>query len=904
MSGFQLVVTEKPSVARDIARVLGIRGGRGNGAIGDGDLRITWCLGHLVELAEPAAYDKAWKAWRLDTLPMLPPSFKLRARKKTKDQWGVVKGLLKHADCQEVVNACDAGREGELIFSNVYRLSGSRAPVQRLWISSMTDAAIRDGFARLRPGTELADLDAAARCRSEADWLVGLNATRAMTIRARSGRDSTLLSLGRVQTPTLAMLVEREEAIERFVPVTFWQVKVQLAVDAGAWEALYNRVLPDGKRADRLTDWAEAEAVLDRIRGLDAVVGDVTRKRTREKPPLLYDLTTLQKEANRRFRYSAKRTLEIAQALYEKHKVLTYPRTDSRHLGTDQQPLMPDLLQSLRFGPYEQAADDVLSRWPVTPGKRVFDDGEVSDHHAIIPTGVDPRTCSLDRDDKRIYDLVARRTLAVFHPDAVFAVMTVDALIGSDLFAARGRSCLDPGWRAIDPPKSDRKKKDEVVLPPVDTGDAAQQRGSELKEGQTKPPKRFTEATLLGAMERAGESLDDAELKRAMKRNGLGTPATRASIIETLLSRGYVERNRRQLLPTAQGRALLSVLPVPALRSPGLTGSWEARLVAMSEGEESRDAFMEDIRRFTAEMVEAMKAAEVDAIGGVLRTQAVEEGKLLGECPLCGAEVRAGRVGWDCTACDFRLWGVVAKREVSERMARQLLVDGRTAVLKGFKSRKGKDFSAALKLDPEGKVVFDFPEPEVLGECPACHQPVSRRGKVYTCTSGRDCPFVVWGEMGRRAIPEDAVRALLADGRSGLLSGFKSKAGRSYDGVLEWNGERVRVARVDTGPPPAFGHRVDCPVCVQGGDGDPGYVIAGKAAWGCSKWRDGCKLRVPFELEGEPIGEEDARRLFSAKRATRYMPRRMGPSKELFEVRVALNPEEDPCWGVQRRNRR
>jgi DNA topoisomerase III len=902
MSGFRLVVTEKPSVARDIARVLGVRG-NGQGVIGSGDLRITWCLGHLVELAEPAAYDKAWKSWRMDTLPMLPPRFKLRARKKTGDQWSVVKGLLKHADLGEVVNACDAGREGELIFSNVFRLSGSRAPVVRLWISSMTDAAIRDGFARLRPGAELANLDSAARCRSEADWLVGLNATRAMTIRARSGRDSTLLSLGRVQTPTLAMIGEREEAIERFVPETFWQVKVRLGVDAGDWEALYNQLLPDGKRADRLTDQAAAQAVLDRIHGRDAVIGDVTRKRTREKPPLLYDLTNLQKEANRRFRYSAKRTLEIAQALYEKHKVLTYPRTDSRHLGSDQVPLMPDLIGSLRFGPYEQAANDVLGRWPVNPGKRVFDDAEISDHHALIPTGVDPRNASLDRDDKRIYDLVARRFLGAFHPDAVFAVMTVDALIGDDLFAARGRSCLEPGWRAVDPPKSGKKKKDEVVLPPVDTGDAARQLASELHEGQTKPPKRFTEATLLGAMERAGEALDDAELKRAMKRNGLGTPATRAAIIETLLSRSYIERNARQLLPTAQGRALLSVMPVPALRSPRMTGEWEARLVAIAEGEETREAFMTDIRQFTAELVEAVRAAEVGAVGGVLRSP-VAEGKVLGACPRCGAEVRADRAGWNCTACDFRLWGVVAKRELSERMARQLLVEGRTAPVKGFKSRKGKDFRAALRLDDEGKVVFEFPEPDPLGECPACHQVVARRGKVYTCSSGRDCPFVIWGEMGGLDIPADAVKAVLADGRSALLTGFKSKAGRSYDGVLEWTGTRVKVVRVDTGPPPAFGHRVDCPVCVHGGDGDPGYVIAGKAAWGCSKWRDGCLLRVPFEVEGEPIGEEDARRLFSAKRATRYVERRMGPSREVFEVRVVLKPEEDPCWGLQRRNRR
>jgi DNA topoisomerase III len=898
---YRLIVAEKPSVARDIARVLGVRG-RGQGAIGSGDTRVTWCLGHLVELAEPATYDKAWKSWRMETLPMVPDRFRLRARKGTRDQYSVVRGLLR--DAGEVVNACDAGREGELIFDNVYSLSGSKAPVVRLWISSMTDRAIRGGFDNLRPGPEMVPLRDAARCRSEADWLVGLNATRAMTLRARDGGgDSPLLSLGRVQTPTLAMLVDREAAIEAFVPEPFYQVKVQLGVPEGSWEALWTEEAPSGKRNNRLKDRAAAEAVLERIQGLSGLVTRVTRKKSREKPPLLYDLTTLQKEANRRFQFSAKRTLELAQSLYEEHKVLSYPRTDARHIGADQVDGLPELLRSLQFGPYEATAGDVLQRWPVTLSKRVVDDAEISDHHAIVPTGVDPRGCNLDRDLKRIFDLVARRFLAVFLPDAVFAVMNVDTTLGMDLFAARGRSCLDPGWRAIDPPKSEKKKDKEVILPPVDEGAAPDQLSAELHEGATKPPKRFTEASLLGAMERAGEALQDAELKRAMKRNGLGTPATRAAIIETLLSRDYAERQQRQIRPTAQGRALIDALPVAELRSPKLTGEWEARLVAIAEGSLPRPEFMDAIRSFTATMVEALRAAVIE--GTSLQGSApVADGKVLGACPLCAQEVRAARFGWSCVGCSFRLSDKVASRKVSETMARKLLTAGRTEVVKGFKSRKGKDFSAALALDDAGKTVFDFPKPETLGECPACGKPVASRGKVFTCETGRDCPFVIFAEMSGLEIPGDAVRTLLKDGRSGLLHGFETKAGRSFDGVLEWNGQRVKVKRVDTGPPPAFGHRVDCPICVHRGNPDPGYVIAGKAAWGCSRWRDECPLRIPFEIEGEPLPEDEARRLLSSQRATRYMERSLGPSGEVYKARVVFDPAKDPCWTVERGRRR
>ena len=1001
MSDFRLIVAEKPSVGRDIARTLGVRGGP-RGSIGTGATRVTWCLGHLAELAEPGAYDSEWRSWRLDSLPMLPDSFKLQPRKDSgADQWRVVRDLLRDKQLGEVVNACDAGREGELIFANVYRLAGCRAPVQRLWISSMTEAAIRQGFSQLRPGAGMADLEDAARCRSEADWLVGLNATRAMTLKMRAGTSSALLSLGRVQTPTLALLDEREQAIVDFVPETFFGVKVRFGVPQGEWEAAWTAPLPPGRKQhgphpDRLKSRQEAEAILDRIAGQPGQVVRVQRKQKRERPPLLYDLTTLQREANRRLKLSAKRTLELAQALYERHKVLTYPRTDSRHLGNDQVPGLGAVLGSLRFGPYQQAAAGVLARWPRKLGKRVVDDAEVSDHHAIIPTGVDPRGADLSPLEKRIFDLVARRFLAVFHDDAVFATVLVDTHIGQDSFVARGRSQLEAGWRAIDPPKQTRK---EVLLPPVDEGARAEQRDAQVHQGETKPPRRHTEATLLGAMERAGDELEDAELKRAMKRNGLGTPATRAAIIETLIGRGYVVREQGALVPTPSGRGLLAALPVPELRSPALTGAWEARLVAMAEGDEDRDRFMTDVRAFVQRTIGAIKAMQVDAtLRDSLAPPVPMDGELLGACPRCQGEVRETPRGWRCTGCPLDIPSTIARRTVSKRMAKGLLLHGKTKAVSGWKSRKDKTFSAGLELRDDGTVGFHFPEPEALGACPACGEPVRPRGKIVTCDTGRECPFVVFEEMSGRQIPVDAVRALLADGRSGMLEGFVDRSDRPFDGVLLWRDRRVVVQRVDRrslvgpaglcprcggevafagkrwscagqgcdlsipdrvmgraldpedvanllrdgrtprlhgfrqkggavfkaavvldasggvrvdfskpdgaeqeapppgGPPFAFGRRVDCPRCVDAAEHHPGYLIRGRSAWGCSRWKQGCSLRIPFEPVGVPLDEDQAQRLLSKHRQTKILKLPIGIGGVDVRGRIVLTPAEEPCW--------
>ena len=1014
-SGFRLIVAEKPSVARDIARVLKVKGG-GKGWIGAGAVRISWCVGHLVELAEPQAYDPAWKSWRLDLLPMIPEQFKLKPRASARDQWKILRGLLREDDLGEVVNACDAGREGELIFAHVYQLSGCRSPVQRLWISSMTDQAIRAGFGALRPGPAMNDLEAAARCRAEADWLVGINATRAMTLRMRSVRGSTLLSLGRVQTPTLSLLDEREAAIETFEPKPFWMVKVRFARKTdespeASWEATWTGEDAEGKRTDRLFDEADAQAILERIEGQIGVVTRVERKKTRERPPLLYDLTTLQKEANKRFGFSAQQTLDLAQALYENHKVLTYPRTDARHIGSDQVSTLQGLFEALRFDPYRAAAEETLSRWPFDPGSRIVDDAEVSDHHAIIPTGTDPRKSKLSTNEKRVFDLVARRFLAVFAADAVFAAALVETTIDDDLFVAKGRTLLEPGWRTIDPPAADRKKakkkggkEPEPELPPVNKDELVDQREAKSQEGVTKPPPRYTEASLLGAMERAGEALDEAELKRAMKRKGLGTPATRASIIETLLNRGYVTRSKKHVVPTDQGRALLEALPVEALRSPRLTGQWEARLNSVAEGEESREAFMADIRAFVTDAVRQLVEAEVDeeVKASINAGAATEAGAVIGPCPRCGEEVTGVRWGWACSACSLSIPQKVARREVSERMAKALLTDKVTAPVKGFRSKAGKTFRAALAFDDEFKVVFSFPERDSLGTCPACSKPVRRRGKYYTCDSGRECPFIVSVDLRGQTLEDDHIRHLLDSGQSAVIDGFEAGHGgdgRTTKGRLEWRNNRVLVVPVDEraeagpagrcprcggtmaftgkqwrcdgcpmsipatvarrelrhaevaavlakgrtkrlygfrhqtgapfkaalklddekgvaldfekredderepippgGPPPAFGERVDCPVCLGRARRDPGYVIAGREAWGCSCWREGCHFRVPFAIYGVPLPEEEARRLLSSKKATRYLETPMGEPGKRKACRVVLDIEQDPCWSLE-----
>jgi len=753
----QLVIAEKPSVARDLARVLDVRPS-GKGCFEAKDRVITWCIGHLVELDEPASYDGRWKAWRMDTLPMVPAEFKLRAVPSTRDQLRSVCDLLRDKRFTEVINACDAGREGELIFRYVYQLAGSRIPIRRLWISSMTDEAIRHGFATLRAGRDMEALADAARCRSEADWLVGLNATRAVTIRHRRGDSSTLFSIGRVQTPTLAILVEREKQIRAFVPQDFWLLKGDFTTGGGA---KFPGTFVLGKTT-RFATAALAESVRDRDREhgavvdpLGPVVESLKQSKTREPPPLLFDLTTLQRTANKRFGLSAKATLEAAQALYERHKILTYPRTDSRHLTGDMVKEMERIVGGVaKLAEYTGFARPLLDHPPRT-SKRVFDDSKVSDHHAIIPTGkaVDPK--SLGRDEQRIFDLVVRRFLGAFYPDAEFAQTEVIVRVGSgagetavpsadepaaiatlpplpDRFLARGKIRTVAGWQEVagfgddadEKPGKKGKKKDEdedesatSLLPPLAEGERLAGDFATLAK-KTKPPARHTEATLLSAMENAGKMVDDEDMRAAMKDSGLGTPATRAAIIETLLKRVFVAREGKHLVPTPMGIGLIDALPVQNLASPELTGNWEARLSRIARGQEQRAVFMADIATYVKEVVDAIrgaaamadvplavqkppagkgarrpsrtpktpkvpKTASVAAKPASKTTPPRENGRGIADliCPVCKqGPIIVGKRGWGCSrwreGCKFVVWFEADGKKRSEADLRSIVSEG------------------------------------------------------------------------------------------------------------------------------------------------------------------------------------------------------------------------------------
>lgn len=838
----RLVVTEKPSVARDLARVLGVQG-RSEGFLEGNGLRITWCVGHLVELCDPAHYDEAWKAWRLDRLPMVPERFALQGRGEGADQLAVVRKLLRERGVDEVINACDAGREGELIFRYVYEFAGCKLPVQRLWVSSLTDEAIRTGWRQLQPGARYDALGDAARCRSEADWLVGLNATRALTCRSRDAGGDTLWSVGRVQTPTLAMIVRRDAQIEAFVPEPYWTVKATFAAaelpGRPTWMATWfrderetaskgeDRPEVDAKpedeapKAERLGSADDAARIVAAAEGQTGRVLRSRRTEKREKPPLLYDLTSLQRRANQRYGLSAAATLEVAQALYERHKLITYPRTDARHLTHDQAAGLPDVIRGVGAVPVYRPFCEALLAEPLRLGPRVIDDAEVGDHHAILPTGRSAAVIGLSADEKRVYDLVVRRLLAALSPDAIFdmaeIVVAVDPAGPVDVptpltFRARGRVCRQEGWRAVDPPGASR----DLELPPVRDGDAAAVEDVEALEGQTRPPRPYDDASLLLSMETAGKELDDAELKRAMRHAGLGTPATRAAILQTLLQREYVVREGRALRSTAIGRALISMLPVEELKSAELTGRWEHRLSRMAEGREARGPFMADVVAHLHELIGRIVAAPLAAEASVKRRP--EEPKL-GACPVCGEAVRARGPVFACDtgrACTFVVFAKIAGKAVTASMVKEVLKGGVTRVYKGFRSKAGKEFEAALTWK-DGRVAFVFAEREAAGPTAA----------------GR-------GEGGARGEPSPPARASKAAPK-GAASDAKAAPRRSPAA------RRAAEAAPPVMPPPSTPEGLGCPRCGRG------RILAGRSAWGCDRWREGCDWRLTFDDErGRP----------------------------------------------------
>ncbi len=735
-----LVIAEKPSVGRDLARVLPGTFEKDEGWLEAEEYVITWAVGHLVQLAEPEEYDPKFKRWRMPDLPIVPEKFKLVVRdERSRKQMSVVTKQLAREDVGEVVNACDAGREGELIFAYIYEKAKAKKSVRRLWLSSMTNAAMKEAFASLRPAAELELLEQAARSRSEADWIVGMNATRAATIRLRSSFDGAV-SLGRVQTPTLAILARREEEIRAFKPEPYWLVDAVFAADE---ERVYVGRFHAGAKP-RIATEQEALAIVEACRGQRGTITKLEKKEQRERAPMLYDLTSLQREANTRYGFSARRTLGAAQRLYEEHKALTYPRTNSRYLTKDMIPEIKPTAELVGAQREYAKAAAYVAGLDLLPLGRVVNDAKVTDHHAIIPTRSEHRVEKMGDDDKRVYDLVARRFLAVFHPEAVFENTRVETTVpavagkaGSDaagkqadgaaakgkagghVFRTRGKLLLVPGWRGVygetpaDAGGEGRGgEEDEVAeqqLPRLSEGEPVDTRKVESLRKETKPPRRYSDASLLGAMETAGKLVDDDELREAMKDSGIGTPATRAAIIERLITVGYVERDGRALVATEKGLNVVRLLNHHPLTSPELTGQWEHRLGKIEQGEDSRERFMQDIAGFAGETVKMLDEALKD-----VRIPRAD----LGPCPVCGHAIIENRKGFSCWSrddpgCGFVIWKAKAGKQLSLAVAKELIKTGYTAQpVTGFRGRSGRSFRARLALSQteDGKWRVEFNE--------------------------------------------------------------------------------------------------------------------------------------------------------------------------------------------------
>jgi DNA topoisomerase-3 len=719
--GKTLVIAEKPSVGRDLTKVLpGPFTVAENKSLLEGpDHVVTWAVGHLVQLADPDDYDEKFKKWRMADLPIVPPKFKLVVRdERSKKQMTVVKRALDRDDIDVVVNACDAGREGELIFAYLFEKAGSKLPVQRLWLNSMTSQAIRDAFSSLRPSSEFASLEDAARSRSEADWIVGMNATRAATIRLRSSFDGAV-SLGRVQTPTLAILARREVEIREFKPEPYWVVDARFLALPEEPRRAYDGRFHAGAQP-RLKTAEEAAAIVAACEGQTGEITKLEKRESRDRAPLLYDLTSLQRDASSRFGFTASRTLRAAQRLYEEHKALTYPRTNSRYITSDMIGEIKPIAALVGSQPEYAAASAYVRGLDMLPLGRVVNNEKVTDHHAVIPTLAERHPVDkMDSDDRRIYDLVVRRFLAVFHPEAVFENTRVETTVATYVFRTRGKVLVVPGWRgvygegvtadAVSGADDDDEGTDQQ-LPKLEQGEASQVHRIKSDAKETKPPRRYSDGSLLDAMETAGKLVDDEELREAMKDSGIGTPATRAAIIERLLSVGYIERDGRALVVTEKGLNVIRLLGEHALTEPSLTGEWEHRLANIETGSDSRKAFMAEIVKFAEETVAYLDTTLKDA--RIPRAN-------LGPCPVCAQDIVENRKGYSCWSakdpgCGFVIWKSKAGKTLPMAVARELIKTGRTdKQVTGFKGRSGKSFRAKLALmqNEEGRWRVEFDEP-------------------------------------------------------------------------------------------------------------------------------------------------------------------------------------------------
>ena len=794
----QLIIAEKPSVAADIARALG--GFKRHGEYFESDEYVlSSAVGHLLELRSPEEHDPRKGRWTFKHLPVIPPHFELAPIERSEPRLNVLLRLMKRKDVTGLVNACDAGREGELIFRYIVQHAKTKKPIVRLWLQSMTQGSIREGFEGLRADRDMLPLADAAKCRSEADWLIGINGTRAMT--AFNNRVSETgffkTTVGRVQTPTLAILVEREERIKAFKPRDYWEVHARFGAKAGEYPGRwFDPAFKKDDDAERKTEriWTEttAAAVVAACEGKTGTVEEET-KPTTQMSPLLFDLTSLQREANGRFGFSARTTLSLAQALYERHKVLTYPRTDARALPEDYVPTVKKTMDMLTDAKeYAPFAKSVIKNGWVKPNKRIFDNTKISDHFAIIPTVQPPK--HLNEIEQKLYDLVVRRFLAVFHPAAEFLQTTRVTKIAENHFKTEGKILQSPGWLAI---YGKLVQEENLNLPAVAANEKVDVVEVKSTANQTKPPARFSEATLLSAMEGAGKLVEDDELREAMEAKGLGTPATRAAVIEGLLYENYIHRNGRELVPTPKAFSLMLALKhfgVTEITSPELTGDWEYKLKQMEGGKLPREEFMDHIEQVTRDLVERIKNGEIpDEVYATVEAP----------CPKCGGTVQENYRKFQCQKCDFSLYKVSAGREWSPEEVAELITKRFIGPLTGFRSRMGKPFSAGIRLNNELKIEFDFGQirleeelanppdftnQESLGPCPKCGSRVFEYGSVYVCEKAvgaeRSCEFRSGKMILQQPIERAQMQKLLATGRTDLFTRFISKKGRPFKAYL------------------------------------------------------------------------------------------------------------------------
>ena len=914
-----LIITEKPSVASDIAKAVG-GFKKGKDYYENEKYVISWAVGHLFELAVPASM-KDQDKWDMKKLPIMPAEFALEPAEKMTGRANVLRKLIRNKDVSELINACDAGREGELIFRYIAQYAGTKKPIKRLWLQSMTPEAIREGFTRLRSDAEMQPLATAARSRNEADWLIGINATRAFTLRLSGGRGSTVTSLGRVQTPTLAIIVDRENKIKDFKPRDLHELHSRFRAAAGEYEGrwfdeafqkdedetertkrLLHRLqlnLPDAQQqldtkngslwdehraAPRLWHREIAEAIQRKCSGKHGVVELEEKKPITQVAPQLYDLTALQREANNRLGFSAKRTLQIAQALYERHKAITYPRTDSRALPEDYLPTVRSTLNSID-NPFARRVLD--NNW-VKPNKRIFNNAKVSDHFAIIPTATVPR--SLDDQERALFDMVTKRFVAVFFPPAQYENTTRITRVEGEPFKTEGKILVAPGWLEVYGREATGDKPEEN-LPPVTQGEHVETVRIEIKTEQTRPPARYNEATILSAMEAAGKLVEDEELRDAMKEKGLGTPATRASIIETLISAHYLVRQGKELQPTPKAIQTITLLKnaVPELTSPELTGEWEFRLHEIEHRKLTRDAFMRDIRKLTNDIVGKAKHFHPD--------EHMPDTEPFGKCPKCGSPIVERFKSFTCTneECDFTIWKTIAGRLLSRDEFETLVREKQVGPLGGFRSRKGKRFHALLKLSDEFKTEFDFgpngqengaAQPvdfsgqEPLGKCPKCGGRVFEFGMSYVCENSvgpaKSCDFRSGKVILQRAIEREQMKKLLATGRTDLLQRFISRKGRPFKAFLVLNDKKDVGFEFEKREPKSKGERkpriaapkIDftgkqsvgkCPKC-------GGKIFETETSYICERSqadRTPCKFKLSKTILGRDIPKEQAEKLLT-----------------------------------------